>query len=194
MSGSKLHVGSFSICLSCQVFAPPRKKGKGTRAHIPEQRLVNDPRQLRKRAKQRANEKQRSREKNKCEANALRRGGCPVRRTIVLMLSFRLCEKRQDNKNNNGCWQCSVLQSFSQRPQLPFNLTKTELGTSFFLMSSYKMRHFLWSKFFPSTITNVSQSAQSARVSQSQSFPLKHVLDQKTTGYDFTKNDDWVAG
>ena len=172
MPGSKLHVGSFSTCLSFQVFAPSRKKGEGAEARIPEQRLVIEPRLLEKRAKQRANENQRSQEKNKCEANALRRGGCLVRSTIVVMPSLRLCEKRQDNKNNNPCWQCSVLQSFSQRPQLPFNLTKTELGKSFFVMSSYKIRHSSEVNFSSSTpiITNVSQSA---RVSLSQSFPFK---------------------
>ena len=37
-----------------------------------------------------ASEKQQSQKKKKCEANVLRRGGFPVRCTIVLMLFFSL--------------------------------------------------------------------------------------------------------
>ena len=135
MPGSKLHVSSFATCLQCQVFASPGKKGEGAQAHIPEQRPVIEPKLLGKRAQQQASEKQRSREKNKCKTNAIRRGGYPVRCTIVLMLLFRLCEKRKDKTTKTTTADDSV----RKMEPIPNNrnsfliLLKTWPGTSPFL-------------------------------------------------------------
>lgn len=135
MPGSKLHVSSFATCLQCQVFASPGKKGEEAQAHIPEQRPVIEPKLLGKRAQQQASEKQRSREKNKCKTNAIRRGGYPVRCTIVLMLSFRLCEKRKDKTTKTTTTDDSVrkLEPIPNNRNSFLILLKTWPETSLFL-------------------------------------------------------------
>ena len=132
MPGSKLHVSSFATCLQCQVFASPGKKGEGAQAHIPEQRPVIEPKLLGKRAQQQASEKQRSREKNKCKTNAIRRGGYPVRCTIVLMLLFRLCEKRKD-KTTTADDSVRKMEPIPNNRNSFLILLKTWPGTSPFL-------------------------------------------------------------